>query len=955
MRDIRLPVVSVVLLLVGIVSCGGERRAGIPPAEEAALGEAGTVKDLQPPSRFWRRVEGISGGATGAGPGVESKSPEPFRPASILRRQAVFDLQLQQPRDIAEFTFDPEPTQILGSDLGVHLVWKQLTDLCITLPVDLPAARTSAIEVEVAGLRGRPLDLYWRARSSEGEVGGKLTVHSAQVVGTAAPAEEEMELYRFALRDAEEWRGRVVALGLCNSEWVDQLWLRRVSAWEEEVDAADVKTWQGRPLRVDLDDDVRNAMLVTSSAPVTRRLRLPGRGEAQGELRTSVAVMPGSSPLRFRLRLGGRSLWAEEVAVEDGWREVRVPLVGGEEEAELELQVEMPSGTSPFPGAMREKALAVGFWQIPTVLQVSDKEPLNLILISIDTLRSDHLSLYGYPRATSPHLDRWASERAVVFDRAVAASPWTLPSHTTMFTGLDAHRHGVNLVTERVPPGLPLLAEQLQQAGYHTRAITGGGYLHPRFGLDRGFDAYRYWGDRRSASAGHELKVHSPLLRSWLQANADRPFFLFFHTYAVHGPLSAHEPFYEQFGGRPFAPGQKVRVETSVPEAQDGYRQRMTASIQGPDGVELLGPDKLSPFYDSAIAYTDQVLGELFTALDALDLSRRTAVLLTSDHGELLGEYGLYDHHYLYDENLQVPFVLALPDEQFLPANVRRGLGEGGAGRRVMAQVRTADVAPTLLELAGLELDGREGEEIVDGRSVLSLLRGDVEVFPPAWSYAANSNFGLSLQDGRNKVIQHVSVWSGGSSAGMEDVRHVDAGAVRQLQRRLQRGFLRDASGFRLRLQHPGDPAKQEITGRFQLTPTPPINALKSADLEPACLEEGCLQGAEDEVQRFRLPVGSSFTVLIETALIEATIWASWAGEDQEHKLQIDLGELESYAAFRFDARGWHRLDRVLAADEVGVLLWWDGFPGSRSSWDGPDARLPAELERQLRALGYLR
>jgi len=150
--------------------------------------------------------------------------------------------------------------------------------------------------------------------------------------------------------------------------------------------------------------------------------------------------------------------------------------------------------------------------------------PPNIILISIDTLRADRLSLDGRQPPSSPRIDSWARRSAVTFRAAVAQAPWTLPSHCSMLTGLDPLHHGVNHPFEAAPDELVTLAERLSREGYYTAGITGGGWLHPRYGLADGYDRYRYWtGEQRG---DEELAAHAEIAADWLEELRE-PFFLF--------------------------------------------------------------------------------------------------------------------------------------------------------------------------------------------------------------------------------------------------------------------------------------------------------------------------------------------------------------------------------------------------------------------------------------------
>jgi arylsulfatase A-like enzyme/Tfp pilus assembly protein PilF len=306
--------------------------------------------------------------------------------------------------------------------------------------------------------------------------------------------------------------------------------------------------------------------------------------------------------------------------------------------------------------------------------------PLNVILISVDTLRPDHLGCYGYPAATSPNIDRLASE-GVVFEDAMSSAPLTLPTHTTILTGLYPITHGVrDNGTFGLAPDFTTLAEVLKGAGYSTAAFVGAFVLDSRYGLDQGFDVYD-----DDLSAGRQLSAFGYSERTadavtdaaggWL-AGAEEPFLAFIHYYDPHTPY----------------------------EPPAGFRDR--------PGMNA---------YDGEIAFTDQEIGRLLDEVERLGLKERTLVVLISDHGEGLGGHGEATHGYLvYEQTLRVPFIMRFPEG-------RRPEGAEG-GSRIGAPVRLVDVMPTVLEAAGLTADVR-----MDGRSLMPALEG--RTMPPAFCY----------------------------------------------------------------------------------------------------------------------------------------------------------------------------------------------------------------------------
>jgi arylsulfatase A-like enzyme len=317
---------------------------------------------------------------------------------------------------------------------------------------------------------------------------------------------------------------------------------------------------------------------------------------------------------------------------------------------------------------------------------VSPSRP-NLILVSIDTLRADRLGSYGYDRPTTPALDRLARE-GVVFERALAPSPWTLPSHATLLTGLLPERHGMQKPDGRLPDAIPTLAEALQEAGYLTAGFVNSPYLLPATNLARGFASYRIFpkvqGTSVTLSAGRAIGE----IEEWLGANAGRgqPFFVFFHTADVHSdymPSEQHEallvrPYQGDFDGRSQTLRRVLRGEV----------------VPSPDDIR-----HASDLYDAAIRQLDDHLAAFLAFLDARGLARDTVVMVTSDHGEEFFEHGGVMHGYtLFQEMLAVPLIV-------------RGPGVP-AGRRVSRIAQLADVPPTLLGLAGVaatqQFDGRD-------------------------------------------------------------------------------------------------------------------------------------------------------------------------------------------------------------------------------------------------------
>ncbi len=333
------------------------------------------------------------------------------------------------------------------------------------------------------------------------------------------------------------------------------------------------------------------------------------------------------------------------------------------------------------------------------------------ILISIDTLRADHLGCYGHDRDTSPFIDSLAA-RGALFENAYAQLPGTLPSHMSIFTGLYPAEHGVYPPRGVLSKQIKTLPEMLSAHGFRTAGHTEGGYVHGSYGFARGFAEFS------DKSYKVECDVERTLARGldFLGRVGDRErFFLFLHSYAVHDPYpDVRSPDVYHFPmktyGKPFWPGDPPEgsLEPTGPHLKE--LNRLGAMPRG----EVL--DYYRAVYDAQIRYFDDLLRDFFVQLEELDLSDDLTVVLTSDHGEEFAEHGRLLHQQVYRETLHVPLIVIHPDLD--------------AGRRIPELVESIDIAPTLLELAGIEPPSP-----VSGRSLLSLLAGSV-VPGPREAYA---------------------------------------------------------------------------------------------------------------------------------------------------------------------------------------------------------------------------
>ncbi len=308
----------------------------------------------------------------------------------------------------------------------------------------------------------------------------------------------------------------------------------------------------------------------------------------------------------------------------------------------------------------------------------------DVVLIVVDTLRADHLGSYGFDYDTSPNLDELAA-RSVLWERAVAASSLTAPSHASMMTSRFVRGHSIGTVNggSRLS-GLDTMAMQFRRAGYDTAAFVSNYVLAPRIGLDRGFDVYDAElpeaESNRTTVFERVADQTTDAALEWLEDRADRPYFLWVHYQDPHGPYTPPAPHDRSFPKLAKSDGRRL------PELSDNTGRGGVPRYQVLPDVASIGGYRRA--YAGEIEYFDSSLGRLVTAIDAR--GRPSVVLFTADHGESMGENDRYfaHGHATTLDLVHVPFLIRAPG--FAPARRRE-------------VVHHVDIMPTLLELAGLE------------------------------------------------------------------------------------------------------------------------------------------------------------------------------------------------------------------------------------------------------------
>ncbi|MEB2284482.1 MAG: hypothetical protein B6D46_03050 [Polyangiaceae bacterium UTPRO1] len=305
----------------------------------------------------------------------------------------------------------------------------------------------------------------------------------------------------------------------------------------------------------------------------------------------------------------------------------------------------------------------------------------NVLLVSIDTLRPDHLGSYGYGRDTTPTIDALAAAGAR-FTTVISPTSWTLPAHVSLLTALPPEIHGVSEDRFRLGPSTVTLAEVLRRQGYATAGFVSGPYLDAGYGFDRGFDHYDDYSAVRVAPSRTHRAHTSPALHAavarwldgWRTAAPARPFFIFLHMWDAHYDFNPPPPYDTLF-------------DPDYRGAVTGDDFETGAQVHA--GMDPRDLAHVVALYDGDIRFTDEWLGRILAAVESAAGGGDTLVVVTSDHGEEFFEHGRKGHHKaLFDESIRVPLVVRYP------ARV-------AAGATVDAPVRLIDVAPTILALAG--------------------------------------------------------------------------------------------------------------------------------------------------------------------------------------------------------------------------------------------------------------
>jgi arylsulfatase A-like enzyme len=329
---------------------------------------------------------------------------------------------------------------------------------------------------------------------------------------------------------------------------------------------------------------------------------------------------------------------------------------------------------------------------------------VNVVWIIIDCLRADRLGCYGYQRPTTPNLDRLARQ-ATRFTQCISPHIPTQPAHTSFFSSTDVFRHQIvaQAGKKEPDPNLRLLPQILRERGYFTGAVDNiGRWIEPAF---EQYETYPRWGHDGSRPWRNGEQVTERSERTIERCAERQPFFLFLHYWDPHTPYLPPAPFDRMF----YHGDEKDPAHRSMDPVwrSPWFARYFQEWLPGVTDIEYVLAQ-----YDASVAYSDACVARALQMLERQGLLDDTLLIIGSDHGEELDDHGMwFDHHGLYDTNVRVPLLLWHP-------------GRLPQGQCVTGQISMLDVAPTVLELAGMpELPAREG---MQGRSLLPVMRGEV-------------------------------------------------------------------------------------------------------------------------------------------------------------------------------------------------------------------------------------
>ena len=633
-------------------------------------------------------------------------APSVIRLADIYRPEAIVGrVPEAPPRPRTEWRFDT-PTPAWDAPTGVtglavregHLTGRTTSDFPI-LHVELPAAAGDRellheVQVRARASKGGNLAINWR--ESE-KLDLKAVLDRADVFGwrttTPIPAGGEMRTYTLRSQfpvTGSEIRHLLLRPTDAKDATFDVESVRLVFRREHLASVPSGLGWQG------LSEVYRESLVTRAPEALRLRVRVPPRP------RLDLAVgTPEDRPVTFRVAVWDGPAAAERTLVErtvtrpHRWEEVTVDL-SGVAERDVTLALSLKSDT---PGT-------IGFWGSPilrsrdaipaaAVAGATEPRPQGVIVVWADTLRRDHLALYGYGRPTSPVIDRLAAE-GILFRDCIGHASWTKVATPSLMTSLYPTSHGVHDFADRIPASATTLAEVYRAAGYATLSFSSILFTGRFSNLHQGFDVVHEDTSLPERNSSKTSREYVDRLLAWLQTHADVPFFAFLHVSDPHDPYRPHPPYDTMWGDVAKAPEHERQAKAAQKFVADpllklfGMPNRAELEKAGVDADAYAAFDR--NWYDGSIREMDTEIGRLVEGLRNLGLEGKVVVAFTGDHGEEFLEHGrLFHGQTVYGEMNNVPLVLWRP-------------GALPSGRVVEETVQIVDVMPTLLGMSGLRV-----------------------------------------------------------------------------------------------------------------------------------------------------------------------------------------------------------------------------------------------------------
>ena len=541
----------------------------------------------------------------------------------------------------------------------------------------------------------------------------------------------------------------------------------------------------------------------------------------------------------------------------------------------------------------------------PEIVERGDPSRPNVIVYVVDCLRADHVGAYGYDLPTTPELDALAKDSLVLEDLSSCA-PWTKPSTACLFTSLPPIHHQARTVDDALAHERTTLAEVFRSAGYTTAAWVANPVIDPRvFFFNQGFDRWvdlRSFEERTTRTHANALEPDAADITGgilpWLEQHRDDTFFVYLHSLDLHYEYRARPPFDEIF----------VSQDSS-------------------------GLDRDRQLYDSELAYNDREIGKLIAHLKKLDLYDNTVLFVTADHGEEFGEHGATRHgKTVYEQVLHIPGILKFPDSRF-------------AGHRSPVLTSSIDIAPTLLQLAGIE-----PPEIFQGsREIVSALSSDVQTTrrPAFAELVAPNHVSYSVRTERYKYVRNLApefseyVFDLVADSGEQESLLPDAPAeamrlLPQIERFIQLG----QHGLHVSIRGENEGARVVVEASPDTGATI-VNAFRFAMVKGDVFELS--PGAERLMFAFTAD-GKARHLVIQTRPEGAPVSLSIREGDETpvtHVLEPKAIEVAMAEA--------ERLINTGAENDSPLATWYLPFTAGRNR-----VHLDEETTRNLKALGYI-